>query len=93
LVAAASRANSALVSITCPGTITTLTTWSGGGIVTSLFKHTDATNYGWVQGASPLMGPSFPVSSADIQAGATWMFYVTSSDSQDHSVSYTITRN
>jgi hypothetical protein len=72
-------------------TITTVTTWSGGGTVVSFFKHVNTMNYGWVSGASPLTAPAFQVAASDVALGTTWTFYVTSGDSSDHTVSYTIT--
>ena len=92
LIAAATRANSTSLTIGAPGTITAVNIWSDGGSITSFFKHTDATNYGWGQGVSPLTLPSFTVTSADVSAGTTWMFYVTSNDTSDHTVSYSINR-
>jgi len=66
----------ATVSVAEEGTLVATVTWSGDpATLTAYFKHTGATNYGWVDSASPLTS-TVSVTAADVAAGSSWTFYV-----------------
>jgi hypothetical protein len=89
IVAPAAGVTSLTLVAPCEGHLYYDVWWYDGGSVTALFKHTDATNYGWAEGPS-LPATMVPVTSAEVQAGVTWTFFVTSADSSNHTLYYVV---
>jgi len=72
--------------VTSPGkgNVIANVSWSGGATLTGYFKKSDPTNYGWVQGASPM------TSTAAVEAGDGLTYYIANTTGADVSVTYTI---
>jgi len=65
----------ATVSVAQEGTLVATVTWSGApATLTAYFKHSGATNYGWVDSASPLTS-TVNITAAEVAAGSSWTLY------------------
>ena len=78
--------NGGTVSVPGAGKIIATVSWPEGGNLTVYFKKSDPTNYGWVQGGSPL------TSVVDgVAAGEQYTFYLANTAGPDVNATYTIT--